>query len=101
MVFIYTTCRDAEEGKKLSELIIGRHLAAGTNMWPVESCYEWEGALKCEKEYAVLIKTNEAKVQDIEELVIANHSYSTPFIGTVDVRRLNREYKEWMSQIVR
>ncbi|MDP3975074.1 MAG: divalent-cation tolerance protein CutA [Candidatus Jorgensenbacteria bacterium] len=101
MVFIYTTCRDEEEGKKISELIVSRHLAACVDMWPIDSCYIWENALKCEKEYAVLVKTNETKVQDIEDLVSKNHSYSTPFIATVDVRRLNREYKEWMSQVVR
>lgn len=100
MVFIYTTCRDAEEAKKIGELMVSRHLAACVDLWPVESCYEWEGALKCEKEYAVLIKTNEAKVQDIEDLIAANHSYQIPCIATVDVRRLNRAYKEWMSQVV-
>lgn len=100
MVFIYTTCRGAEEAKKLAELMVSRHLAACADMWPVESCYLWEGAMKCEKEHAVLIKTIEAKVQDIEDLIAANHSYTTPFIGTVDVRRLNRAYKEWMSQVV-
>ena len=100
MVFIYTTCRDAEEAKKLGELIISRHLAACVNFWPIESCYEWEGAMKREKEYAVRVKTNEPKVAEIEDLIVANHSYEVPFVGMVDVRRLNRAYKEWMAQVV-
>lgn len=100
MVFIYTTCRDVEEAKKLGELMIGKHLAACVDFWPIESYYEWKGALKCEKEYAVLVKTNEPKVAEIEDLITTNHSYEVPFVGMVDVRRLNRAYKEWMSQVV-
>jgi len=100
MVFIYTTCRDVEEAKKLGELMISKHLAACVDFWPIESCYEWQGAMKCEKEYAVLVKTNEPKVAEIEDLITANHSYQVPFVGMVDVRRLNRAYKEWMAQVV-
>lgn len=100
MVFVYTTCRDADEAKKISTLLIEKHFAACVNMWPIESCYMWEGAMKCEKEYGVLIKTNENKIQDIEDMVMKNHTYSTPFVGAVDVRRINRAYKEWMSQVV-
>jgi len=80
--------------------MISKHLAACVDFWPIESCYEWQGAMKCEKEYAVLVKTNEPKVAEIEDLITANHSYQVPFVGMVDVRRLNRAYKEWMAQVV-
>lgn len=97
MVFIYSTCRDLEEARRISKLIVEKRIAACVNMWPIESCYTWEGALKCESEHALLIKTNESKVQDIEDIIQENHSYSTPVVATVDVRRVNRAYKEWMS----
>jgi periplasmic divalent cation tolerance protein len=100
MVFIYSTCRDLEEARKLSKLIVEKKIAACVNMWPIESCYTWEGALKCENEHALLIKTSESKVQDIEDIIQENHSYSTPVVATVDVRRVNRAYKEWMSGVV-
>ncbi len=100
MVFIYSTCRDAEEARKLSKMIVEKKIAACVNMWPIESCYIWEGAMKCEAEYALLIKTNESKVQDIEDIILQNHSYSTPIVAAVDVRRLNRAYKEWMSGMI-
>jgi periplasmic divalent cation tolerance protein len=100
MVFIYSTCRDLEEARKLSKLIVEKKIAACVNVWPVESCYIWEGTLKCENEHALLIKTNESKVQDIEDIIHQNHLYSTPVVATVDVRRVNRAYKEWMSSVV-
>ncbi|MCL4400005.1 divalent-cation tolerance protein CutA [Patescibacteria group bacterium] len=100
MVLIYSTCGSAEEARNLSKLIIERKIAACVNTWPIESCYTWEGAVKCESEYALLIKTNESKVQDVEDLILKNHTYSTPLVAVVDVRRLNRAYKEWMTTVV-
>ncbi len=100
MVFIYSTCQNVEEARKLSKLIVERKIAACVNAWPIESCYTWEGKMKCENEYALLIKTNESKVQDVEDLIQQNHSYSTPIVAAVDVRRVNRAYKEWMTTVV-
>lgn len=100
MVFIYSTCRDAEEARKLSKVFVEKKIAACVNMWPIESCYTWEGAMKCENEYALLIKTNESKIQDIEDIIHQNHSYSTPIVAAVDVKRINRPYREWMTGVV-
>jgi len=33
-------------------------------------------------------------------MISENHSYSTPIIASIDVRRINRAYKEWMSEVV-
>lgn len=100
MVLIYTTAQNKEEAKKLGNLVIEKKLAVCVNMWPIESCYMWEGALKCESEHGLLIKTMESKMQEIEDLILANHAYSTPFVGAIDIRRLNRGYKEWMSSVI-
>lgn len=100
MVFVYTTCRDVAEAKKLGKMILTKRLAACVNISPIESMYIWEGKLKEDKEAALLIKTNEPKVAAIESLVLANHSYSVPFIGVIEGKRLNREYREWMTKLV-
>lgn len=100
MVFIYSTCRDLEEARKLSKLFVEKKIAACVDTWPIESCYTWEGAMKCENEHALLIKTNESKIQDIEDIIHLDHSYSTPIVAAVDVKRINRPYREWMSGIV-
>ena len=100
MVFVYTTCGKREEAQKLSEMLITNKLAACVNVWPVESCYTWQGAMKCEGEFVLQLTTLESKLQQIEDLLLSNHTYSTPFVGAVDIRRINREYKEWMSQVV-
>lgn len=100
MVLIYTTCKDIDEAKKIGKLIIEKHLAACVNVWPIGSTYFWQDKLTEDNEAALLIKTNEPKIADIEEVLVKNHVYATPFIGSIDVKRLNREYKEWMSTVI-
>lgn len=101
MVFVYTTCRDAAEAKKLGCLLVEKHLAACVNVAPIESIYEWKGKVVEDKEAALLIKTQEPKVAEIEEFILKNHSYSVPLAAVLDVYRMNREYKEWMSSVIR
>ena len=97
MVLIYTTCQNSEEAKKIGKLIVEKKFASCVNIWPIDSIYFWENEVKNDDEAVLLIKTIEAKVQQIEDLIMQNHSYSLPFIAVVDVRRVNRAYKEYMS----
>lgn len=101
MVFVYTTCRDQAEAKELGRKILKARVAACINFWPIESMYYDGEELKEGIEAALLIKTNEPKVAEIEEFLAKHHSYSVPFIGMLDVRRLNRDYKEWMTTVLR
>ncbi len=100
MVLIYTTCHDEESARKLAAAIIGKKLASCVNIWRIGSIYKWEGELKEEKEVAMLIKTIETKVQQIEDLISSIHEYAIPFIGVLNIFRVNRKYKEWMATVI-
>jgi len=97
MVYIYSTCKDEAEAKLIGRLILERRLASCVLRWPVQSIYRWEGEIKDQTEVILMVKTNENKMQEIEDLISENHSYSMPFIAACDIRRLNRPYKEWMA----
>jgi len=98
MVFIYTTCRDTAEAKDMGRRIIKARVAACVNIWPMESIYFGDAGLEENPEAVLLVKTSEAKVAEIEDFILKNHSYSTPFVGMYPAQRLNREYKEWMAK---
>jgi len=101
MVLIYTTCKNTDEAKKLGKMIIEKRLASCVNIWPIESIYFEKENLNEGTETALLIKTHEPKIADIEELILKNHAYTVPFVGSVEVKRLNRDYKEWMTTVIR
>ena len=100
MIFIYTTCQNIDEAKKIGKMVVEKKLAACVNIWPINSIYFWENELKENGEAVLLIKTIEVKLQAIEDLIQSNHSYSIPCIAVIDIRRINRPYKEWMARYI-
>ncbi len=100
MVFIYTTCKNMEEAKILGNLIITGKIGACVDFWPISSCYEWNGALKNVEQAMLLVTTFETKLEEVNEIISKNHTYSVPLIAGVDVRRINHLYKEWMMEVM-
>lgn len=100
MVFIYTTCESSDEAKRLGKLILDKKLGACVDYWPVQSMYKWEGNLKHLSQVMLSIATFENRLEDVNDLISEHHGYSVPMIAGVDVRRINRAYREWMMQEV-
>lgn len=96
MIFVYSTFKDIEEAKRIGKLIIERRLAGCVNIWPIDSIYISDNETKEAGEAAMIIKTSEPKMQEIESLISENHSYNVPCVACLDVRRINQAYKEWL-----
>lgn len=101
MIFIHTTCKDIEEAQKLSNLIIEKEIGACVDFWPISSCRKLEGNFVCQTRVKLLITTFESKLDAITTLISQNHSQVIPLAAGVDVRRINRPYKEWMMEVIR
>lgn len=89
-----------DEAKGLGKLIISKRLGACVDFWPISSCYHWEGSLQFVSQVMLLITTFESKIEDVNQIISENHSYSIPLIAGVDVRRINHTYKEWMMKVI-
>ncbi len=100
MVFIYTTCKTIEEAKELGSLVVISKIAARVDFWPISSCYNWEGSFQCVDQAMLLITTFESKIEELNQIISENHTYSVPLIAGVDVRRINHPYKEWMMEVI-
>jgi periplasmic divalent cation tolerance protein len=101
MVFIYTTCKDVDQAKDLGKRILKARVAACIAVWPMESMYVWESEIKEDHEAVLLIKTTEPKIAELETFLAKNHTYAVPLVASFETRRLNREYKEWLSGVVK
>ena len=69
MIFIYTNYKTVEDTKKMAHVLIEKRLASGVNMWPVHSIFGVRGECKEAEGYLLMIRTNEGKMQEIEELI--------------------------------
>lgn len=102
MVLIYTSYPDHGEAEKMAQKIVEGKMATDIDIWPIKSIFisAKDGIMKQREESVLLIKTSESKVQDLEIMIQENTNQRMPCIATIDVRRVNRAYKEWMAQCI-
>jgi periplasmic divalent cation tolerance protein len=89
-----------DEAENLGSLIVNKKIAACVDFWPIKSCYSWKDAFQCVDQAMLLVTTFEAKLEDVNQIISDNHTYSAPMIAGVDVRRINHPYKEWMMEVI-
>ena len=101
MIFLYVTCKDEEEAKKIGRALVSKKIAGCVNIHPINSIYTENWTTSEINEAAMIVKTTDSKVQEVEDTVRAIHSYKIPCVASFSLHRLNREYKEWLvNQVV-
>lgn len=81
-------------------MAIKERLAACANVFPVQSLFMWEGVMKYEPEFILVMKTMPYKKKALRELLESNHSYDTPCIMSWDAE-VNEVYATWVDQQVK
>jgi len=100
MVFLYVTCKNMEEAKKIGRELINHRAAGWVNISPTEAMYRENGELKETDGASLMVKTIESKVPDVEDITRRLHSNAVPCVASFSLYRLNREYKDWLIKSV-
>ncbi len=95
-VVIMTTAGSREEAHRLARGLVEKRLAACVQMMPVESVYEWKGAVQEDSEFLLLIKTRRACYANVEAHLRSAHSYEVPEILALPVERGLSDYLGWV-----
>lgn len=97
-IVILCTVPDRGSGEKIAQALVEERLAACVNLVPgVVSTYRWEGAVKQEDELLLLIKTNGARFEAVQERVMALHPYDVPEIIAIPITMGSADYLKWLS----
>lgn len=101
-IIVLTTVADEASGMKLARSIIEQKLAACVQVLPkMTSVYEWKGEVQEEAEHLLLIKSLPEKYVEIEQLLLAKHTYETPEILAIDTSHVAAGYLDWMTETLR
>jgi len=100
MISVYVTCKNKQEAVNISRLLLQKKVIACSNIFPINSLYNWKGKLNEEKEYAMLLKTKKSKFNEVKELIKQNHSYEVPCICSWK-EKANKEYEEYIDEEVK
>jgi len=98
MIFIYITCPNKKEAKKIGLDLIKKRLAACCNIFPIESIYWWQKRIVKDKEVVLIVKTLKKNFKKIEREVKRLHSYAVPCILEIQIKRGNLKYLKWLER---
>jgi periplasmic divalent cation tolerance protein len=98
---VFCTTDDRREGEEIAQMLVERELAACAQITgPLTSIYRWEGAVERAEEWLLLAKTSVGRYQELEDVIVAAHSYEVPEIVAVPIERGSEAYLRWLSRSV-
>jgi len=99
MIYVFWTCRDKQEAKKIIHGLLDRRLIACASIFPeIESIYRWEGKIEESQESKVILKTSANHFDAIQGYIQSHCSYEVPEISQIDITRGNSLYLAWVAQ---
>ena len=101
-VVIFTTCGSEEEALRIANALVEECLAGCVNVAsPVRSIYRWEGKIRDEREWLLVIKTGRERFEELERRIKSLHSYSVPEIICLPILEGSLPYLEWLEEATR
>ena len=102
VLFVYITCADNDEAKKIARALVEERLAACTNiMAGHESIYHWQGKIETAREVAVILKTRANLFEALKDRVLALHSYECPCVVAMPIEKGHQAFLEWIESETR
>ena len=99
MIYIFWSCREKSEAKKIIHGLLDKRLIACASLLPeVESIYRWEGKIEMSQEVKVILKTASNHFEAIQNYIQTHCSYEVPEIIQVDIAQGNPQYLSWIAE---
>ena len=101
-ITVMTTTKDAKEARKIADALIDAGHAACVQILPkILSVYKWKDKKNADEEVLLLVKSTEAKFNDITMTIKGIHSYEVPEIIALPIVAGEPAYLEWITNSVR
>ena len=97
-VIVQTTTSNEEEAKKIAKILIQDKLAACVQLKDIESLYNWDGKLCCERETLLSIKIKKELFSKVKSKILELHSYDTPEIIELDISNISEDYLKFIKE---
>jgi periplasmic divalent cation tolerance protein len=98
-LLVMTNVPDVTHAQVLARLLVERRLAACVNILPgVQSVYQWQGAVEDASEVTLLIKTVQARYDELASAIISVHPYQVPEVIALPIVAGLPAYLDWIVQ---
>lgn len=99
--FVYITTDTISTAKNIARTAVESRLAACGNILPsMHSIYRWKEKIEETDEVVLILKTTEANLQQLEQLVLKLHPFECPCFISIPINQneSSTEYVNWLSQ---
>ena len=94
---ILVTVANQEEAIRIGKGVVNAKLAACANIIDgIQSIYRWKGKVVKSQEVLLVLKSTKARYSALEKTIKAMHTYETPEIIALPVKRGLNRYLGWV-----
>ena len=98
-IVLFITTADAEEARRIADVLVKKRKAACVNIVPgVSSLFRWQGKVEKTDESLLMVKSRASLLNQIVKLVKQHHSYDVPEIIALPIIGGNPDYLEWIGK---
>ena len=100
-VLVMTTVGADFNVRAIAHDLVQRRLVACVNIVDgVRSIYAWEGNVTEDRELLLIMKTTDARVDELREALFAQHPYEVPEFVVLPVAEMSDAYRRWLLDAV-
>ena len=100
-VVVFCTTGSDSEARAIAQALVERRLAACVNVVSgVSSTYRWEGAVRTDGEWLLVVKTRRDRFDEVRDAIRTLHSYEVPEIVMLDIAAGDPAYLAWIAACV-
>lgn len=96
MIHVYIHYPTRREARKISRMLLKKHLAACISFINQEDMYWWQGKIQQTRGVVTLVATEKKHYKKIESLVSKHHSFKVPAIMELPVGNVLKSYAQWL-----
>lgn len=96
LIAVYTTVDTLERARAMARELVDRKLAACAQITEIESFYRWDGDVRNDREFRLMLKTTQDHYACVAAAVKALHPYDLPAIFSVEIADASDAYRAWV-----
>jgi periplasmic divalent cation tolerance protein len=97
---VLVTASSQSEGEAIAQALLQFKMAACISLMPIRSLYNWNGEIRNEAEWQLMIKTDLRNFSQLEAKVRELHSYEVPEVIALPILMGSQPYLSWISEQV-
>ena len=74
-----------EDAERITRQLVEEHVVACVNLYPIQSCYFWNGKVCFDKETTLMMKVSTEGVERLKRRLCELHPYELPEFVVLDV----------------